>query len=67
MVRTGKPSGPDDVISGEPEWLGGIIAEWGEFYVFVVFSGAPEEVDVQISEAGMEALPDYKEWETALG
>ena len=67
MVRTGKPSGPGDVISGEPQWEGGVIAEWGEFYVFFVFSGAPPEVDVKISTAGMNALPNYEDWMAALG
>ena len=62
MVRTGSPSGPEDVISGETNYLGGVIAEWGEFYVFFVFSGAPEKVDVVISEAGMSELPNYDEW-----
>ena len=63
MVRTGKASGPEGAIAGEPTYLGGITVEWGEFYVFITFSGAPEEVDVQISEAGAKALPTWEEWQ----
>ncbi|MFZ2663813.1 MAG: hypothetical protein WAX66_00385 [Patescibacteria group bacterium] len=67
MVRTGRPSGPEDVISGEPEWEGGVITEWGDFYVFFSFSGGPPEEDVKIAQAGIATLPDYHAWVAALG
>ncbi len=62
MVRTGQASGPEGVISGEPSYLGGLIEEWGEYYVFIAYSGAPEEVDVEIAKAGFAAMPSWEYW-----
>lgn len=62
MVRTGKASGPEGAIAEETTYRGGIVVKWGDFYVFIAFSGAKESVDVQISKAGAKALPAWKKW-----
>ena len=60
MLRTGQPSGPsEEAFIGEFGWLGGDILKWGDYLVYVFYSGAAEDVDLENARAGfLEFLPE---------